>query len=188
MGTSSTNFSLQQGAPALPWPCNVALREDALTLLRALPNGCTPLVFFDPQHRSTLNRLRYGNEGARQRERCALPQMSDDYIDECCRQTARVLQPSGYLFLWVDTFRLCQGDHLRIKDVLPCVAAIAWSGGSGVALAPAALGLVAASLDLAEGRNPERSRSEVQPSRSERNRNAVSRSQSQAAMTKSSGV
>ena len=66
MGTSSANFSLQQGVLALPWPCDVALREDALTLLRSLPDGCTPLVFFDPQHREVLDRLQYGNEGARQ--------------------------------------------------------------------------------------------------------------------------
>jgi site-specific DNA-methyltransferase (adenine-specific) len=134
--TSSASFSPQQGAPPLPWPCDVALREDALTLLRALPDGCTPLVFFDPQHRSTLNRLRYGNEGARQRERCALPQMSDDYIDECCREIARVLTASGYLMLWADTFRLCTGAHLRIADILPPVDLIAWDnerrpGGNG---------------------------------------------------------
>jgi hypothetical protein len=29
----------------LPWPYDVALREDALTLLRSLPASCSPLVF-----------------------------------------------------------------------------------------------------------------------------------------------
>ena len=119
MGTCSANFFLQQGVPALPWPCNVALREDALTLLRSLPNGCTPLVFFDPQYREVLDRLAYGNEGARQRERCALPAMTSGYIDACCREIARVLQPSGYLMLWGDTFRLCEGAHRRVADVRP---------------------------------------------------------------------
>ena len=38
MGTYSANFSLQQGVLALPWPCDVALREDALTLLRSQPD------------------------------------------------------------------------------------------------------------------------------------------------------
>ena len=51
------------------------------TLLRSLPDGCTPLVFFDPQYREVLDRLAYGNEGARQRDRCALPAMSAGYID-----------------------------------------------------------------------------------------------------------
>ena len=34
---------------------NVVQRGDALTLLRSLPDGCTPLVFFDPQYRGVLD-------------------------------------------------------------------------------------------------------------------------------------
>ena len=45
---------------------NVAQCGDAVTLLRSLPAGCTPLVFFDPQHRGILDKLKFGNEGARQ--------------------------------------------------------------------------------------------------------------------------
>jgi site-specific DNA-methyltransferase (adenine-specific) len=105
-------------------------------LLRSLPAGCSPLVFFDPQHRSVLDKQKYGNEGARQKARCALPQMSDAYIDQCCRETARVLRPSGYLMLWTDTFRLCLSYHLRVADVLKCVDLISWDderkpGGNG---------------------------------------------------------
>jgi site-specific DNA-methyltransferase (adenine-specific) len=129
VGVSCINLSLQQGVLALPWPCDVALREDALTLLRALPDGCTPLVFFDPQYREVLDRLAYGNEGARQRDRCALPAMSAGYIDQCCREIGRVLRPSGYLMLWADTFRLCTGAHLRIADILPPVDLISWDCG-----------------------------------------------------------
>ena len=55
-----------QAALALPWPCDVALREDALTLLRSLPDGCAAVVFFDPQYRGALDHLKLGNEGARQ--------------------------------------------------------------------------------------------------------------------------
>ena len=121
VGTSSANLCLRQGVLALPWPCNVALREDALALLRPLSIGCTPLVFFDPQYREVLDKLAYGNEGARQRERCALPAMTTGYIDACCREIARVLQPSGYLMLWSDTFRLCEGAHQRGADVVKCV-------------------------------------------------------------------
>ena len=100
---------------------------DARTLLRSLTDGISAAAFLDPQHRSTLERLQYGNEGARQKLRCALPAMSDSYIEQCCRDIARVLRPSGYLFLWADALRLCRGDHLPVADVLPCVDLIAWN-------------------------------------------------------------
>jgi site-specific DNA-methyltransferase (adenine-specific) len=95
---------------------NVAQCRDALDLLRALPTACAPLAFFDPQHRGVLDRLKFGNEGARQRGRARLPAMSEDYIDACCREIGRVLIPGGYLMLWVDTFGLCEGHHFRIAD------------------------------------------------------------------------
>jgi site-specific DNA-methyltransferase (adenine-specific) len=104
---------------------NVMQCGDALALLRSLPDGCTSAVFFDPQYRGVLDQLRYGNEGARQKGRFALPSMTGDYIDQCCREAARVLAPSGYLLLWADTFHLCEGDHRRIADVLTCVDLIA---------------------------------------------------------------
>jgi site-specific DNA-methyltransferase (adenine-specific) len=105
---------------------NIAQHGDALALLRSLPDGCTPLVFFDPQHREVNNALAYGNEGARQKGRFQLPAMTTDYIDRCCREAARVLRPSGYLLQWADTFRLCEAYHLQIADVLKCVDLIAW--------------------------------------------------------------
>jgi site-specific DNA-methyltransferase (adenine-specific) len=91
-----------------------------------LPNCCAALVFFDPQYRGVLDTLQYGNEGARQKRRFALPAMTGGYIDQCCREAARVLAPSAYLLRWSDTFHLCEGDHLRIADVLKCVDMIAW--------------------------------------------------------------
>ena len=105
---------------------NSAQRGDALVLLQSLPDRCTPLVFFDPQHRDTLDRLAYGNEGARQKGRALLPTMTSNYVDACCREAARVLRLSGYLLQWLDTFRLCEAYHLRIADVLKCVDLIAW--------------------------------------------------------------
>jgi site-specific DNA-methyltransferase (adenine-specific) len=51
--------------------------------------------------------------------------MTDDFIDTCCREAARVLTPSGYLLRWTDTFHLCVADHLRIAE-LQCVDLIAW--------------------------------------------------------------
>jgi site-specific DNA-methyltransferase (adenine-specific) len=107
------------------YPRNLAQHGDALSLLRSLPNRCTPLVFFDPQYRGVLDMLKYGNEGARQKGRFNLPAMTSSYIDACCRETARVLAPSGYLLRWTDTFHLCEGDHLRITE-LKCVDLIAW--------------------------------------------------------------
>jgi site-specific DNA-methyltransferase (adenine-specific) len=104
-----------------------ARRGDALALLRSLPDGCTKLVFFDPQHRAVLDKLKFGNESSRQRGRAELPAMSDDYIDSACLEIARVLRPSGYLGRWVDTFCLCEGHHLRIphQHIKP-VDLIAW--------------------------------------------------------------
>src|SRR5215472_8223736 len=105
---------------------NIAQYGDSLALLRSLPDRCTPLVFFDPQHRDNLDKLKYGNEGERQRERCKLPQMSSDYIEQCCRESARVLMPSGYLMLWQNAFGVCEGWHRRLDDVLKCVDLVAW--------------------------------------------------------------
>lgn len=105
---------------------NVAQGGDALALLRSLPDACARLVFFDPQHRENLDKLKYGNEGARQRERCLLPAMTSDYIDGCCREAVRVLVPGGYLMLWANAFGLVQGHHLRLADALQCVDLIAW--------------------------------------------------------------
>ena len=108
---------------------NAAQRGDALALLQSLPNGCTPLVFFDPQHRDTLDRLAYGNEGARQRRRSKLPAMTGEYIDMCCHEIARVLRPGGYLMLWVDDYQLCEGRYLSLNPVLPSVSLCAWDKG-----------------------------------------------------------
>jgi site-specific DNA-methyltransferase (adenine-specific) len=105
---------------------NIAQSGDALALLRSLPDCCTRLGFFDPQHRENLDKLAYGNEGERQRERCKLPQMSSEYIDICCREMARVLMPSGYLMRWQNAFQLGTGVHLRLADVLQCVDIIPW--------------------------------------------------------------
>ena len=105
---------------------NVAQQGDALELLRSLPDRCTRLVFSDPQHRENLDKLSYGNEGTRQKERFKLPAMTSDCIDSCCREAARVLIPSGYLMRWQNAFGLAQGHHLRLADVLQCCDLVAW--------------------------------------------------------------
>ena len=91
---------------------------------------------FDPQHSSVLDAMAYGNEGAKQVARCLLPQMTDAFIDLCCAEFARVLRPSGYLFVWSDMYRLCEGHHIHLRKTLPCVDLISWDdenpkGGNG---------------------------------------------------------
>jgi hypothetical protein len=105
-----------------PLTQNIAQCRDGLELLRSL----LPLAFFDPQYHETLDRLAYGNEGSRQKDRYLLPAMSSNYIDDCCREIARALRPSGYLMQWTDKFRLCEGYHLRLAGVLKCVDHITW--------------------------------------------------------------
>jgi len=105
---------------------------DALALQQSLPDCCTPLIFFDPQHRAVLDKLQYGNEGARQKGRAMLPAMSADFITQCHLEIARVLMPSGYLMLWLDTFRVGEalnGHGLGLADVLQVVDIVAWDSG-----------------------------------------------------------
>jgi len=81
------------------WKRNIAQQGDALDLLTSLPDACAALAFFDPQFREVLDKLAYGNEGARQKGRAALPAMTADYIDACLREIGRVLKPGGTIAL-----------------------------------------------------------------------------------------
>jgi site-specific DNA-methyltransferase (adenine-specific) len=120
------SFPWHSADPHKHYQHNIAQRGDALELLQSLEEHCTRLGFFDPQHRDNLDKLKYGNEGARQQERSLLPQMSGEYIEQCCREMARVLMPSGYLLLWQNAFGVCEGWHQRLADVLKCVDLVAW--------------------------------------------------------------
>lgn len=83
---------------------------DGLDLLANINSGSIKTVFFDPQYRGVLDKLKYGNEGqARGKARSSLPQMDEDTIIKFIKEIDRVLQNSGHLFLWVDKFHLCQG-------------------------------------------------------------------------------
>jgi site-specific DNA-methyltransferase (adenine-specific) len=83
-------------------------------------------VWFDPQHRSVLDKQKYGNEGEWQRERFALLAMSDDYIKTCLIEISRILSPSSYCLLWADKYRLGTGDHLHVAEHLKLVDIISW--------------------------------------------------------------
>ena len=89
---------------------NTRLKMEGQKFLSLVPANSIPVVFFDPQYRGVLDKMRYGNEGKnRGRERSELPQMNEMVIKEFIGEIARILIPSGHLFLWVDKFHLCQG-------------------------------------------------------------------------------
>jgi site-specific DNA-methyltransferase (adenine-specific) len=114
---------------AMMYQRNIRQHGDALTLLRSLPDPCTPLIFFDPQHRDNLDYLKYGNEGARQRGRSKLPQMSGEYVVACGHELARLLFPTGHLLWWMNAYQIGKCLHGRIEGIintLQCVDLIAW--------------------------------------------------------------
>ena len=109
---------------------NYKNKTDGLDLMHQLPDASIKAVFHDPQYRALLDKMVYGNEGARQRGRCGLQQMDEPTIIAFIREIDRVLQPSGHLFLWVDKFHLCQGVHHWLKDTnLHLVDLIVWDKG-----------------------------------------------------------
>lgn len=98
-------------------------------LLSQIEDGSVKAVFFDPQYRGVLDKLKYGNEGKqRGKARSELTQMDFETIWEFFKEIARVLVPSGYLFLWVDKFHLVEGvrDWFRDLPDMRCVDMITW--------------------------------------------------------------
>ena len=89
---------------------NFRNKTDGLLLLQDIEDGVVAAAFFDPQYRGVLDKLKYGNEGkSRGKARCDLPQMDEKTIISFVKQLDRVIRDSGYLFLWVDKFHLCEG-------------------------------------------------------------------------------
>ncbi|MCB1832351.1 MAG: hypothetical protein KDH19_02725 [Geminicoccaceae bacterium] len=84
-------------------------RADGLAFLAALAPASYPVCFFDPQYRGVMDKQKYGNEGARQKDRAILPQMDEATIRAFIEAIDRALMPSGHLFLWIDKFHLCTG-------------------------------------------------------------------------------
>lgn len=106
-------------------------KADGLKLLSDINDGTIQTVFFDPQYRGVLDKLKYGNEGKeRGKARCSLTQMDEETIVKFIREINRVMKPSGHLFLWVDKYHLCQGINAWIKDSsLNLVDMITWDKG-----------------------------------------------------------
>ena len=107
---------------------NKRQKKDGLTLLKKLPDNSVPLVFFDPQYRSVLDKQKYGNEGTRQKGRAELPQMTNEVIKKFLIEIERGLIPSGHLMLWVDKYIVCSGIHTLLDGVgLQLVDMITWN-------------------------------------------------------------
>lgn len=104
---------------------------DGLDLLADINDKSITVAFFDPQYRGVLDKLDYGDEGkVRGKARCKLKQMSEETIIDFIKETDRVLKDSGYLFLWVDKFHLCQGVLEWFTDTsLNLVDMIVWDKG-----------------------------------------------------------
>lgn len=118
---------------------NKYLQMDGLKLLLSLPHDSVDLSIQDYQYREILDNMDYGNkDDGRQKARVALAQMSTEVIISFLKETAFVLKPSAYVFLWVDKFILCEGLHLgwlsavndgHKKPILNMVDMITWDKG-----------------------------------------------------------
>ncbi len=102
-----------------------------MELLANIETGSIATVFFDPQYRGILDKLKYGNEGvSRGKARSNLQQMDEDTIMKFIEDIDRVLKESGHLFLWIDKFHLCQGVLDWFKNTnLNLVDMIVWDKG-----------------------------------------------------------
>lgn len=118
--------------PEFKLPAGLVLDQpqvmDGLLLLGEIRDSSVPLVFFDPQYRHVLNKLNYGNEGERQKERSQLPQMTDEIIHSFLLQIERVLMPSGHMMMWADKYILMEGKYSYIDGFKP-VDMITWNKG-----------------------------------------------------------
>ena len=107
---------------------NLRNKGDGIAFLGTLPDAIAAAAFFDPQYRGLLDNMAYGNEGvSRGRARTELPQMDENQIRHFVGEIARVLQPTGHLFLWLDKFGLLNGFSERTRGSgLTVVDLIAW--------------------------------------------------------------
>ena len=127
------------GAPS-SWPLAHQIQRNAqqsmsgYALLRSLQDRSAALAFFDPQYRAVLDKLKYGNEGARQKGRAALRAMSEYEISRFIEEIERVLKPSGHLMFWVDKYiigesLMRQAPYFRFAELLRVVDVQHWNKG-----------------------------------------------------------
>lgn len=109
---------------------NQTLDICGLKLLSQVEDESIALAFFDPQYRGVLDKMRYGNEGERQKGRYTLIQMSEEVIVNFITQIHRTLKSSAYLMLWIDKFHLCEGIQEWLEDTtFQSVDLITWDKG-----------------------------------------------------------
>ncbi len=98
-------------------------------MLKLLPEKSIPLIFFDPQYRSVMDKQNYGNAGKnRGKKRLELPQQTNAQIKKFLKEIERVLIPSGHLMLWIDKFILVSGVHTILEGCsLQLVDMITWN-------------------------------------------------------------
>ncbi len=112
--------------PILP---NTRQRMSGLTMMSRMSAASADLVFFDPQYRGGLDKLAFGNEGARQKGRASLKQMDDRTICAFISQIESILKPSGHLMLWCDKFTIVErrwNSWIFPDDSLEPVDLITW--------------------------------------------------------------
>jgi site-specific DNA-methyltransferase (adenine-specific) len=104
-------------------------KMDGLSLMRKIDANSIPLVFFDPQYRSILDKQNYGNEGeSRGKRQLELPQMTEDVIVSFIKEIERILIPTGHLMLWVDKYILCSGfSNFVVGTQFEAVDLITWN-------------------------------------------------------------
>ena len=98
------------------WQRNAQNVGDGIELLESIYDRRAACAFFDPQYRGGLDKMKYGNEGARQKHRAVVPNMTDLTIRSFVKQISRVLRPSGHLFLWIDKYHACNATALKWAD------------------------------------------------------------------------
>lgn len=103
---------------------------DGIELMNKINDNQITACFFDPQYRGIMDKMNYGNEGKRQKERFLLTQMTETIILKFIKEIDRTLIKTGHLFLWVDKFHLCEGTKDWFsKTSLSIVDLIIWDKG-----------------------------------------------------------
>ncbi|KAF1685864.1 hypothetical protein B1992_10335 [Pseudoxanthomonas broegbernensis] len=111
---------------------DTANKGNGITLLRTLPENAVKTAFFDPQYPGGVKnwkKLRAKGNNI-QKRRAELPQMSEAIIERFFRELARVIAPSGHVFLWVDNFHARTGISHWIEGTdFEIVDKIVWAKG-----------------------------------------------------------
>lgn len=72
---------------------NTKNEGNGMTLMSSINDESVSVAFFDPQYRGILDQLQYGNEGEKRgKERCSLPQMSNQTIISFIQEINRTLK------------------------------------------------------------------------------------------------